>query len=161
MSKSGTIQAVVAAIFGITIVVWLHFSVFDKSETADSSMDSMFEHKNTSGGSGTSSTLLQQTIKIINSTCPKQLDEQTRLDSAGYLPGNVFAEYFTLITIERSAIDTATSKPTVEASILSNLKANAGYATFKSANVTFAFIYKDKAQAPVFTINITPEQYNN
>lgn len=153
MSKSGTIQAIIAAIFAIAIVAWLHFSVFNKPETSVSPEESIDQPTNTSGN------LLQQTIKLINSTCPKELDEQTRLDSASYLPGNVFAEYFTLIKMERSSIDTASIKPTVEESILSNLKANAGYATFKSADVTFAFIYRDKAQEPVFTIAITPDKY--
>ncbi|HTA27313.1 MAG TPA: hypothetical protein VK809_05970 [Bacteroidia bacterium] len=157
MSKSGTIQAIVAAIFAIGIVIWLHFSVFDKSNV-HANADPSERLENASGGS---SDLLQETIKLINSTCPKDIDSETRLDSASYLPGNVFAEYFTLINMEQKSVDTATIKPAVQVSILNSIKGNSGYASFRSSNVTFTYIYKDKEQKPLFTIAITPEQYNN
>ncbi len=157
MSKSGTIKALVGAIFAIGIVIWLHFSVFGKSNTIS---DSSSPIESLEGANSGASDLLQETIKLINSTCPKELDSETRLDSANYLPGNVFAEYFTLINMEQKSVDSTSIKPQVQESILNSIKGNAGYASFRSSNVTFTYIYKDKVKAPLFTIAITPDQYN-
>ena len=157
MNKSGLIQAVIAAIFAFAIVIWLQFSVFARG-TFISNNDPSERLESTNSNSGDA---LKQSIEALNSSCPRQMDSQTRLDSALYRPGNVFAEYFTLVNLEKASIDTADMKSRIEENILGSIKTNAAFTLFKNSNYTFAFIYNDKADAHLFDIIIGPGKYNN
>jgi hypothetical protein len=99
---------------------------------------------------------------MINDGLPKQIDEVTRFDKVAYLPGNIYAQYFTLTSSDRAPYnDTATLKPRIAQNILNNIKTNQGFAAFRSYNVTFVYVYRNKTEQPLFTITITPQQYNN
>ncbi len=157
MSKSGTIQAVIAAILALGVVAWLHFSVFDKTiDLGDPSY-----RLNYSSNRSVSDDALIQAIELMNRSCPREIDSHTRIDSVTYHPGKIFAEYFTFIDLDKSAFDYEKVKDKIEEKLIEQIKTSSAFAMFKNNNYNFAFIYYDKSGELLFNLIITPEKYNN
>jgi hypothetical protein len=159
MSKNGTIMASVAAIAGIAVIVWLQLSVFNEPDMTDNPTEKLL---NTNIPGTPSGDPLKESIKTLNNSCPRQVDEETRLDSVVYMPGNVFAEYFTLLNAEEiTSSYIISAKQKIEESIINTIKTNPAFTLFKNNNYTFTFAYRDKTQKPLFNLTITPEQYHD
>jgi hypothetical protein len=152
MNISGTMQAVTAALAAIAVVIWLQLSVFGKQdENAFGKTES----------NDIRAQMFKQTVDYTNKDCPKMLDDKTRIDSVAGLPGKIFAEYFTLLNTDVSAIDTSSFKALMRASTTNTIKTNSGFDALRNYGTTFMYSYRDKDGKPFVAFSVTPGQYNN
>lgn len=102
---------------------------------------------------------LQQLAKKANETCPKMLDQLTRLDSCAALPGNTFKYYQTVLGAVIT--DTTLFKPRLQPQILTMIKTSPDpvYKYFKEKDVTVAFQYNDEKGNYLFSVIVKPEDY--
>lgn len=102
---------------------------------------------------------LMQAASEINKSCPIMLDSETRLDNAIALPGNVFQYNYTLVNMQKSAIDTPALKNILTPQMQNFVRTNPEMAFARDRHVTLNYYYKDKDAQYAFTVTITPEDY--
>jgi len=95
----------------------------------------------------------------INETCPVMIDAETRLDNAIALPQNVFQYNYTLVNIEKDAVDTVEMRSTLEPSITNVVKTNPQMKFMRDNKITINYYYKDRKDRYILLISITPNQY--
>jgi hypothetical protein len=173
MSRGGTIATVIAVIAGVAVCYWFQVAVFDKMTGFGDSM-MMYQRMREAqmrgmpgpppqAGSDMSSVgdqVMDQVVEMVNKTCPRQADSETRLDSVGKEAGNVFAEYCTLVHINKATDNIDNLQADHKSRLLSSVKDNAGFKVFRDANVVFKFYYKDKNGDDLMSITIAPADYN-
>lgn len=102
--------------------------------------------------------LVEAAVKL-NKQCPMMVDEETRLDSGQALPNNLFQYYYSLVNLEKAAINADAVRAALEPTILNNVKANEGMKSFRDHKTTMVYNYNDKRGAFVFKISIDPQMY--
>ena len=95
----------------------------------------------------------------INEACPLMIDGETRLDNALALPGNTFQYNHTLVNAERASFDTMTVKALAEPAIIEYVKTEPRMEYPRKQNTTINYCYRDKNGAYLFTVSVTPDQY--
>ena len=95
----------------------------------------------------------------INSHAPIVIDSTTRLDRVNALPGNVFQYNYTLLTVDRTQVDTNLIKTSAKESMIKQLKQNPKSALFKDNNIEIQLKYSDKNGADVALLSIYPNEY--
>src|SRR5690349_10403739 len=85
-----------------------------------------------------------QTASEFNKSCPMMVDKETRLDNAIALPGKIFQYNYTLVNLEKSAIDVDRLKSILEPMVVSKASSEPGLKTFRDNDVTMRYNYKDK-----------------
>lgn len=95
----------------------------------------------------------------LNKSCPIMVDQNTRLDNAVALPGNIFQYNYTLVNLSKSEVNIDTVKKYVEPGIINNVKTNPDLKTYRDNKVTMAYNYKDKNGLFVLKISVTPDLY--
>lgn len=104
--------------------------------------------------------LLVEITNEINKTCPRIVDQYTRLDNTFSLPNKVFQYNYSLLETEKSQIDLDTFRAYMIPSIIKNLKATPDMELFRD-KVTINYYYKDKNGEFVDLIKITPDLYKD
>jgi hypothetical protein len=89
------------------------------------------------------------------------VDQDTRLDNAVALPGNVFQYNYTLVNLEKSEVNIDTVKKYIEPGIINNVKTSPDLKAYRDNKVTMAYYYKDKNGVFVLKISVTPDMYVN
>lgn len=102
---------------------------------------------------------MMETASEINKACPVMIDQETRLDNAIALPGNVFQYNYTLVNMEKSEVNLDTVKKYVEPGLIDNVKTNPDLKIFRDNKVTMAYDYKDRNGEFVLRISVTPDLY--
>lgn len=97
----------------------------------------------------------------LNKSCPMMVDQETRLDNAVSLPGNIFQYNYTLINIEKTAIDIDGLVSHLQPNIINNVKTNPDMKINRENKTTMAYSYKDKHGEFLFKISVTPDKYGN
>ncbi|MBW8327302.1 MAG: zinc ribbon domain-containing protein [Prolixibacteraceae bacterium] len=95
----------------------------------------------------------------INETCPVMIDTETRLDNAISLPKNIFQYNYTLVNIEKGAVDTVEMRTTLEPSITNFVKTNPQMKIMRDNKITINYYYKDRKGKYMLLISITPNLY--
>jgi hypothetical protein len=95
----------------------------------------------------------------INKHAPIIIDSTTRFDYVNALSGNVFQYNYTLMTMDKSQVDTFVLKSSGKESMIQNIKANPNAAIFKNNNIEIQSRYVDKNGAYITAISIYPNEY--
>ena len=103
--------------------------------------------------------VMMKTASEINETCPIMIDRETRLDNTIVLPSNVFQYNYTLINLEKETVDIDLLKNSLEPNITNFVRTNPGMKIQRENKVTINYYYKDKDGNYLFTISVTPNQY--
>ncbi|NVN95777.1 MAG: hypothetical protein HXX18_10895 [Bacteroidetes bacterium] len=103
--------------------------------------------------------VLMKTAEEINKTCPVMIDNITRLDNAIAMPDNVFQYNYTIISMLKDEININEVKSYLEPGIVNFVKTNPQMKTIRDYKTTVNYYYKDKSGVYLFTICVTPEQY--
>jgi hypothetical protein len=108
------------------------------------------------------STLNDDLIKSaneINLHAPIIIDSATRLDNVNALSGNVFQYNYTLLTLDRTQIDTNLVKTSGKQLMIHQMKQDPKVAFFKENNIEIRLKYTDKNGVEITTIFIYPSEY--
>jgi len=103
--------------------------------------------------------VMMKTASEINQSCPMMIDSETRLDNTIVLPANVFQYNYTLINMEKETVDVTALKNYLEPNITNFVRTNPDMKFQRDSKVTVNYYYKDKDGNYLFTISVTPEQY--
>ena len=103
--------------------------------------------------------VMMKTASEINETCPIMIDGETRLDNTIVLLSNVFQYNYTLINMDKEAVDIDMLKTYLEPNITNFVRTNPDMKFQRDNKVTINYYYKDKDGNYLFTISVTPEQY--
>ena len=131
----GIITAIVVAIPTFILVQWLFFKPLSLDEQ------------------------LKRSANILNAACPVKVDEETRLDSATVLPGNVFQYNYTLLHLEQAAVNVESIQQEMQPYLADVVKTNPELKIFRKNNTTMNYCYWDKNGIFLFKIAITPDIY--
>lgn len=105
------------------------------------------------------SALESEALKI-NSKTPIQIDEETRLDSAGVTGERSFDYYYTLI-YKSDSVNKDTVTKYVKPLIVAKLKNNPEMNYFRENDITLNYHYFGYDSLPAVSIEIKPELYKN
>ena len=67
---------------------------------------------------------MMEAASELNKTCPIMVDQDTRLDNAVALPGNIFQYNYTLVNYEKSELNIDTVKKYIEPGLINSVKTN-------------------------------------
>jgi hypothetical protein len=95
----------------------------------------------------------------INKTCPMMVDQDTRLDNAVALPGNILQYNYTLINLDKSEVNVDTVNKYVAPGIINNVRTNPELKVYRDNKVTMDYAYRDKNGVFVLKISVTPDKY--
>jgi len=95
----------------------------------------------------------------INASCPFMVDSETRLDNSIALPKNVFQYNYTLVNLLKETLDTESLIDQIEPSIINHVKTNPDMKFLRDNNATINYYYEDKEGVYLFTVSVTPDQY--
>jgi hypothetical protein len=95
----------------------------------------------------------------INLHAPIIIDSTTRFDRVNALSGNLFQYNYTLLTLDKTQVDTNLLKSSGKTSIIKQMKQNPRISVFRDNNIEIQAKYKDKNGADVATISIFPNEY--
>ena len=103
--------------------------------------------------------VMLKTASEINKSCPIMIDSETRLDNTITLPPKVFQYNYTLVNIEKKTVDITALKDYLEPNITNFVRTNPDMKFQRDNKVTINYYYQDKDRNYLFTISVTPEQY--
>jgi len=103
--------------------------------------------------------VMMKTASEINKSCPIMIDSETRLDNTIVLPSNVFQYNYTLVNMEKETVDIVSLKNYLEPNITNFVRTNPDMKFQRDNKCTINYYYKDKDGNYLFTISVTPEQY--
>jgi len=104
--------------------------------------------------------MMEELAGKISESCPRMIDTETRLDNALALPGNTFQYNYTLVNAELASFDTMTVKALAEPGIIEFVKTEPRMEYPREQNTTINYCYHDKNGAYLFTVSVTPDQYD-
>lgn len=102
---------------------------------------------------------MMEAASELNKTCPIMVDQETRLDNAVALPGNIFQYNYTLINLDKSEVNIDTVRKYVEPGLINTVKTNPDLKPYRNNKVTMAYNYRDKNGVYILKINVTPDLY--
>jgi ribosomal protein L40E len=103
--------------------------------------------------------VLMKSASEINKSCPIMIDSETRLDNTIVLLSKVFQYNYTLVNMEKETVDIAALKDYLEPSIINFVRTNPEMKFQRDKKITVNYYYQDKDRNYLFTISVTPEQY--
>jgi len=142
MENSSNRKRIIGSVVGTTVGLLVAFFIqqyFFKAPTFDKAM--------------------MEAASQINQSCPIMVDQETRLDNAVAMPGNVFQYNYTLVNLVKDSIDISGLEGYIKPVILNNVKTNPDMKGFRDNKVTMTYTYKDKDGVYITRINITPDMY--
>jgi len=107
-------------------------------------------------------TLNDDMIKVaneINSHAPIIIDSTMRFDRVNSIPGNIFQYNYTLLTLEKSQIDTTLLNTSGRQSMIEQLKQDPNISIFRENHIVLQSRYSDKNGKYVATVSIPPTEY--
>ncbi|WP_340200828.1 hypothetical protein [Ascidiimonas sp. W6] len=104
---------------------------------------------------------MQEAAADLNTKLPIQTDAASRLDSVAAFEDHTYSYYYTLIDVEKAAVNMDTVNKYVKPELLRNARTNPELKGFRDHKITLDYIYYDKNGAYVTKITVTPENYEN
>jgi hypothetical protein len=105
--------------------------------------------------------VLVKTADELNKNCPMMTDDDTRLDSAVALPGNILQYNYTFINLLKDSLDPELLGYSLKPAMISNARKNPDLELFRKNNVTFLYNFKDKEGNHIMKVRVSPEDYLN
>lgn len=102
---------------------------------------------------------LSQIAEEVNKGLPVMADMYTRMDKIETLPGKKIRYNNTLVDAEVESIDIDAFKDTADRALRATVKNNPSLESFRKRNVTFIYVYNDKAGNEVAVFEYTPQDY--
>jgi len=102
---------------------------------------------------------MMEAANELNKSCPLMVDQETRLDNAAAMPGNIFQYNYTLINYDQSELVTDTLRKYLEPGIINTIRTNPDLKIYRDNSVTMAYQYSDKKGVFLLKILVTPDQY--
>lgn len=99
---------------------------------------------------------LVEAANEINSICPMQVDEITRLDNVISGPGRMMTYNYTLINIEESQIDKKALEEGMEKQLISMISSDPDMKSLYDEGVIFVYKYRDMNGTFIMLIEINP-----
>ncbi|GAB4281024.1 MAG: hypothetical protein Kow0029_25940 [Candidatus Rifleibacteriota bacterium] len=101
---------------------------------------------------------LEQAAKEINQKCPRQIDEETRLDKAVAGPGKKFSYFYTLSRFNAADIDKSVFDKEVAPDIKKNALAGSGIQTMLKAGITVEYHYSGLDGKKITMVKLLPSE---
>lgn len=136
--KSNTIKAI------ICLVVFLAITLIGRS---------LFIPK-------TGSAALELFATTTNKMCPVMVDKDTRLDSALPIDGKILEFNYSFVNFGRDQINVEAVKSQFEPGIINQVRTSAELKPMRDNNIELHYNYKDKDGVFLFSVRVTPEDYN-
>lgn len=95
----------------------------------------------------------------INSHAPIIIDSTTRLDNVNALSGGIFQYNYTLLTMDKEAVDVNLLKTSSKESMIKQMKQNPNLAVLKDNNIDIQLKYRDKNGDDVASVYISANEY--
>ena len=95
----------------------------------------------------------------INTRCPMNLDDETRVDSVSCGPGKVLTYHYSLVKRSVGKLDIPHLQEAIRPGIANNVKVNPDLDALRGLQATFVYKYVDKAGRPAFDITVSPPDY--
>lgn len=106
--------------------------------------------------------IYRQTREYTRTSCPKQMDQYTVLDSMVYIPGSRTMVYHYAVS-DKMDVDSVYTSEMInlfDANLLNNIRQNPGLNELKEHAVTFQYIYASQANGSAYmTFTYAPEDY--
>jgi hypothetical protein len=102
---------------------------------------------------------LEMAATETNKSCPKMIDETTRLDKVEAFPGKIFQYNYTLINTKKEELDSTVFDSLMREQLLGGVKASPELKIFRDNQVTLIYNYSDKEGMVACKITIKPEEY--
>lgn len=135
--KKYQLESIIGALFGVLAFFAIQHFVFDE----DASNKAMSE-----------------IASEINKSCPMLLDSITQLDNVLVMPDNVFQYNYTLLHTDEINIEGL--KESMQPALLNLIRTSPQMKTLRDYDCTFSYFYKDKNGVFLFSITVTPDDYN-
>jgi uncharacterized membrane protein YraQ (UPF0718 family) len=103
---------------------------------------------------------LELTASVINKMCPVMVDKDTRLDGAAVIDRKILQYNYTFVNFAKEQLDVNGIKSQFEPSIINQVKTNPELKAIRDNNLDLEYTYKDKNGVFLFTIHVTPQDYN-
>jgi hypothetical protein len=103
--------------------------------------------------------MMMEVASELNKTCPVMVDADTRLDNTISLPNNIFQYNYTLVNMNKIAIDVEQLKKHLESTIPNYVRTNPQMKIQREHSTTLNYYYKDKLGNYLFTVSVTPAMY--
>lgn len=144
MDRKKEIAALVGLIFGAAAVYFFMYYLPSSNSSVEESLSAAAE--------------------TMNKSMPMQVDQETRLDSVGTLPGKVMVYYNTLVNVSiaygEGDLDTNLVKEQLEPIMQDAIASDNNLKAMRATECTFLYKYRDAEGAYLFSIAISPEKYN-
>ncbi|HEY9176787.1 MAG TPA: hypothetical protein VIN07_03810 [Flavipsychrobacter sp.] len=144
MDRKKEIAALVGLIFGAAAVYFFMYYLPSSNSSVEESLSAAAE--------------------TMNKSMPMQVDQETRLDSVGTLPGKVMVYYNTLVNVSiaygEGDLDTNLVKEQLEPIMQDAIASDDNLKAMRDTECTFLYKYRDAEGAYLFSIAISPEKYN-
>ena len=95
----------------------------------------------------------------INSHAPIIIDSTTRLDRVNTLSEKILQYNYTLLTVDKTEIDTNVLKSSGKEAMIQQMKQDSKSAIFRDNGIEVQATYTDKNGATITTISILPNEY--
>jgi len=103
--------------------------------------------------------VMSRTSSLMNKKCPMMVDKITRLDNTVLLPGKVFQYNYTIISLDKSEIDTNQFKKGMETNIINLVKTSPELKYIREHEGILVYNYKDKNGKFIVAVYATPDKY--
>ena len=103
--------------------------------------------------------ILMEIASDLNESCPMMIDSDIRGDNVVALRPKIFQYNYTFINMEKDEYDFISLKNDMEPIMINSVRTNPNMKFFRDNKVTLKYYYKDKNGNYLFTISVTPEQY--
>lgn len=100
---------------------------------------------------------LKRLADEVNTIAPRNIDESTRLDSAGVKQPNILLYYYTIREEDSTVIDIQRAKEGMRAAAQANLDTLKGKQLFKG-HIVMQYVYRDTLGKPLFDFSINTKK---
>jgi hypothetical protein len=102
---------------------------------------------------------LKEASLVFNATCPRMVDQDTRLDSGFFVPDQIFQYDYTLVNYDAERIDAEGLARYLKPRIRDNVRTNTEMKIQRDHQVTMIFYYRDRKGDFITKVILTPEEY--
>ena len=95
----------------------------------------------------------------INSHAPIILDSTTRFDRVDALSGNIFQYHYTLLTLDKTQVDTTNLKTSGRQYLIEQTKQDPKSSIFRDNGIVIEAKYFDKKGDYITTLSVSPGEY--
>lgn len=113
------------------------------------------------GGEVSFDKILKHTASELNKTCPQQVDEDTRLDSASVHENKTFRYNYTCLKFNKDSMDVEMFAMSIKPAMINNAKNNADLQLFRDNSVILEYYFRDELGKFMTRVEIVPAEYLN